>query len=293
MLDTKLPNTVLEDSNDWSYVISPKTSLLHLNFKEIWEYRDLISIFVKRDIVAVYKQTVLGPVWFLFGPIFTVFTYTFIFKTIANLSTDSLPGPLFYLAGTTLWNYFQACFNGAASTFTSNSNIFGKVYFPRLVSPISLVFSNLFKLFIQMITFLCFLFYYVYQGNSFVHPNITIVLFPIYLLLIGGIALGAGIFISSFTTKYRDINMLIGVFISLLMYASPIMYPSSKVPDYLKQVLKFNPLTPIIEAFRYSFTGRGGFELDGLIYSFIFMLVVLFVGIITFNKTERNFMDTV
>lgn len=282
-----------ESDGSWSTIITPKLKWFNLNLNEIWEYRDLISIFVRRDIVAVYKQTVLGPIWFLFGPIFTVFTYTFLFKTIANLSTENLPGPLFYLAGTTLWNYFQACFNGSASTFTANSNIFGKVYFPRLVSPISLVFSNLFKLLIQMITFLAFLFYYIYQGNSFVHPNFTIFLFPVYLLLIGGIALGSGIFISSFTTKYRDINMLIGVFISLLMYASPIMYPSSKVPTYLKPILNLNPLTPIIEAFRYSFTGRGGFEVDGLIYSFIFMLVMLFVGIITFNRTERNFMDTV
>jgi lipopolysaccharide transport system permease protein len=285
-----------EDSQfdeNWSFFIKPKSKLFNLNLKEIWDYRDLIMIFVRRDIVAVYKQTVLGPVWFLFGPIFTVFTYTFLFKTIANLSTDNLPGPLFYLAGTTLWNYFQACFNGAASTFTSNANIFGKVYFPRLVSPISLTFSNLFKLLIQMITFLCFLCYYVYSGNSFVNPNITIFLFPLYLLIIGGIALGAGVFISSFTTKYRDINMLLGVFVSLLMYASPIMYPSSKVPTYLKPVLNLNPLSSIIEAFRYSFTGRGAFDLNGLFYSFIFMLVVLFVGVLTFNRTERNFMDTV
>jgi lipopolysaccharide transport system permease protein len=278
---------------DWSYVITPKTNIFRLNLKEIWDYRDLISIFIKRDIVSVYKQTVLGPVWFLFGPIFTVFTYTFIFKTIANLSTDNLPGPLFYLAGTTLWNYFQSCFGSASSTFISNSNIFSKVYFPRLVSPISLIFSNLFKLFIQMITFIVFLIYYYYNDNPFVHPNITLLFFPIYLLLIGGIALGAGIFISSFTTKYRDINMLIGVFISLIMYASPIMYPSSKVPLYLKPILNLNPLTPIIEAFRYSFTGRGAFEPMGLVYSFIFMLIVLFFGIVTFNRTERNFMDTV
>jgi lipopolysaccharide transport system permease protein len=285
-----------EDSQfdeNWSFVIKPKSKLFNLNLKEIWDYRDLIMIFVRRDIVAVYKQTVLGPIWFLFGPILTVFTYTFLFKTIANLPTDNLPGPLFYLAGTTLWNYFQACFNGAASTFTSNSNIFGKVYFPRLVSPISLVLSNLFKLFIQMVTFLCFLFYYNYNGNPFLHPNITVLLFPVYLLLIGGIALGSGVFISSFTTKYRDINMLIGVFISLLMYASPIMYPSSKVPDYLRSILKFNPLTPVIEAFRYSFTGTGSFDIDGLVYSFVFMLFVLFIGVITFNRTERNFMDTV
>ena len=293
MSNDKLFNDLDEDLDDWSYIISPKSKLFRLNLREIWEYRDLIAIFVRRDIVAVYKQTVLGPIWFLFGPIFTVFTYTFLFKEIANLSTDNLPGPLFYLAGTTLWNYFQACFNGAASTFTSNSNIFGKVYFPRLVSPISLVFSNLFKLFVQMITFLSFLFYYVHQGNQFVHPNITIILFPVYLILIGGIALGAGIFISSFTTKYRDINMLIGVFISLLMYASPIMYPSSKVPGYLKPILNLNPLTPIIEAFRYSFTGRGTFDVNGLVYSSIFMLFVLLIGIITFNRTERNFMDTV
>lgn len=293
MYNEKLSDSLEDDNRNWSYIISPKNKLFKLNLKEVWEYRDLISIFVRRDIVAVYKQTVLGPVWFLFGPIFTVFTYTFLFKTIANISTDNLPGPLFYLAGTTLWNYFQACFSGASSTFTSNSYIFGKVYFPRLVSPLSLVVSNLFKLFIQMITFLAFLAYYMYNNNPYVHPNETLILFPVYLLLIGGIALGSGILISSFTTKYRDINMLIGVFISLLMYASPIMYPSSKVPTYLKPILNLNPLSSIIEAFRYSFTGRGNFDVNGLIYSFIFMICVLFVGILTFNKTERNFMDTV
>jgi lipopolysaccharide transport system permease protein len=293
MSNDKLSNNLDKDFDGWSYIISPKSKLFRLNLREVWEYRDLISLFVRRDIVSVYKQTVLGPVWFLFGPIFTVFTYTFLFKTIANLSTDNLPGPLFYLAGTTLWNYFQACFNGASSTFTANSNIFGKVYFPRLVSPISLVISNLFKLFVQMITFLVFLTYYMYNHHPYVHPNTTLFMFPIYLLLIGGIALGSGILISSFTTKYRDINMLIGVFISLLMYASPIMYPSSKVPLYIKPVLDLNPLSSIIEAFRYSFTGQGNFNVKGLMYSFVFMICVLFVGILTFNKTERNFMDTV
>jgi lipopolysaccharide transport system permease protein len=279
--------------SNWTTVITPKNNWFRLNLKEIWEYRDLIWIFVRRDIVAIYKQTVLGPVWFMLGPLFTVFTYTFLFKEVAHLSTDGLPGPLFYLGGTTLWNYFNSCFNGASSTFSSNAGIFGKVYFPRLVSPISMVLSNLLKLSIQLFTYLCFFIYYLVQPDSVIEPNLCILLIPIIIIVLGGIAMGFGIIVSSFTTKYRDLNMLIGVFMTLLMYATPIMYPVSDIPPMYKTFLNLNPISPMIEAFRYAFTGRGYFTVASFGYSVVFMLIILTLGIFVFNKTEKTFMDTV
>ena len=283
----------MNKTDEWSTVITPKVKWFHLNIREIWEYRDLIRIFVRRDIVAIYKQTVLGPIWFLLGPLFTVFTYTFLFKEIAHLSTDGLPGPLFYLGGTTLWNYFNSCFNGASSTFSSNAGIFGKVYFPRLVSPISMVISNLLKLSIQMFTYLCFFIYYLVQPDSIIEPNLCILLIPVIILVLGGIAMGFGIIISSFTTKYRDLTMLVGVFMTLLMYATPIMYPVSDIPPMYKTFLSLNPISPMIETFRYAFTGRGYFTAASFMYSVIFMLTILVLGIFVFNKTEKTFMDTV
>ena len=281
------------EKEGWSTIITPKTKWFKLNLKEIWEYRDLIRIFVRRDIVAIYKQTVLGPIWFLLGPLFTVFTYTFLFKEIAHLSTDGLPGPLFYLGGTTLWNYFNSCFNGSSVTFSQNAGIFGKVYFPRLVSPISMVISNLLKLSIQMFTYLCFFIYYLVQPDSIIEPNLCILLIPVIILVLGGIAMGFGIIISSFTTKYRDLTMLVGVFMTLLMYATPIMYPVSDIPPMYKTFLSLNPISPMIETFRYAFTGRGYFTAASFMYSVIFMLIILVLGIFVFNKTEKTFMDTV
>lgn len=283
----------MKEKEDWSTIITPKIKWLSLNLKEIWEYRDLIAIFVKRDIVAIYKQTVLGPIWFMLGPLFTVFTYTFLFKEVAHLSTDGLPGPLFYLGGTTLWNYFNSCFNGASSTFSSNAGIFGKVYFPRLVSPISMVLSNLLKFSIQLFTYLCFFIYYLVQPDSVIEPNLCILLIPIIIIVLGGIAMGFGIIVSSFTTKYRDLTMLIGVFMTLLMYATPIMYPVSDIPPMYKTFLNLNPISPMIEAFRYAFTGRGYFTVASFGYSVVFMLIILMLGIFVFNKTEKTFMDTV
>ena len=283
----------MNQMQNWTTVISSKNNWFRLNLKEIWEYRDLIAIFVKRDIVAIYKQTVLGPIWFMLGPLFTVFTYTFLFKEVAHLSTDGLPGPLFYLGGTTLWNYFNSCFNGASSTFSSNAGIFGKVYFPRLVSPISMVLSNLLKLSIQLFTYLCFFIYYLVQPDSVIEPNLCILLIPIIIIVLGGIAMGFGIIISSFTTKYRDLTMLVGVFMTLLMYATPVMYPVSDIPPMYKTFLSLNPISPMIETFRYAFTGRGYFTAASFMYSVIFMLTILVLGIFVFNKTEKTFMDTV
>lgn len=275
----------------WTEVIQPKKSVFQLNLSEIWNYRDLIWIFVRRDIVSVYKQTVLGPLWFFLGPIFTVFTFVFVFNQIAKISTDNIPAPLFYLAGTTLWNYFQACITGTSSTFISNANIFGKVYFPRLVSPISMVISNLLKFGIQLLMFLCFWFYYLSQGT--IHPNAYIALLPLLVLLMGGMALGVGIIISSLTTKYRDLSYFIGFGITLIMYATPVIYPVSAIPEMYKPFVIYNPIAPIIETFRYGFTGSGYFSWNGLIYSSVFTLVVLVIGTVLFNKIERTFMDTV
>ena len=283
----------MSSSETWTTVITPKINWFHLNIKEIWEYRDLIRIFIRRDIVSIYKQTVLGPIWFMLGPLFTVFTYTFLFKEVAHLSTDGLPGPLFYLGGTTLWNYFNSCFNGASNTFSTNAGIFGKVYFPRLVSPISMVISNLLKLSIQLFTYLCFFIYYLFQPNSVINPNFCLFLVPITILVLGGIAMGFGIIVSSFTTKYRDLTMLVGVFMTLLMYATPIMYPVSDIPPMYKTFLSLNPISPLIETFRYAFTGRGCFTVYSFMYSVCFMFLVLVLGVFIFNKTEKTFMDTV
>ncbi len=289
-------------TEEWTNIITPKTKWYKINISEIWEYRDLIMIFVKRDIISIYKQTILGPIWFLLGPLFTVFVYTFLFSGIAKIPTEGLPGPLFYLSGTTLWNYFQQSFNSTSSTFVSNSGIFGKVYFPRLVSPISLMISNLFKFFIQMITFVVFLIIYNVNGHS-IYPNSSLILLPIVLFILGGIAFGGGIIISSLTTKYRDLNQLVGVMITLLMYATPIMYPVSTIPQIYKPYLKFNPVSPLVEIFRFSMTGSSSYEftsgllpselVSGLLYSFVFMIITVLVGVILFNKTEKSFMDTV
>ena len=278
-------------NSGWSHIIQPKNKWFEINLREIWEYKDLIFIFVKRDLVSTNKQTILGPLWFFLAPLFTVFIYTFVFNDIANISTDGLPAPLFYLAGTTLWNYFQSCFIGTTTTFSSNANLFGKVYFPRLVSPISTVISNLLKFFIQFGLFLCLWGYYYFKGV--VHLNNTVLLFPLLILLLAGISLGLGIIISSMTTKYRDLSYFISFGITLLMYVTPIIYPLSSIPEKFKFFIEYNPIAPVIEAFRYGFMGKGAFSLFDLGYSFIVMVVLLLVGIVLFNRTEKTFMDTV
>ncbi len=283
----------MKNNETWSMIITPKNKWYKLNLKEIWDYKDLILIFVKRDIISIYKQTILGPVWFLLGPLFTVFTYTFLFSGVAKLSTDGLPGPLFYLGGTTLWNYFQACFNGASNTFISNSPIFGKVYFPRLVMPISLLISNLLKLSLQFITYLVFLIYYYQKTNNLKFHFELLYLVPFIILILAIIAMGLGIIVSSLTSKYRDLTMLIGVGMTLLMFATPIMYPINAVPDIYKSYLHLNPISPLIEAFRYIFTGTGLFNWSQILYSVLFGFIVLILGIFIFNKTERTFMDTI
>ncbi len=282
----------MEETN-WSTIISPHTKWYKINIREIWDYRDLIFIFVKRDIISIYKQTILGPVWFLLGPIFTVFTYTFLFSEVAHLSTDGLPGPLFYLGGTTLWNYFQACFNGASTTFSANAGIFGKVYFPRLITPISLMISNLLKLSFQFLTYVVFLIYY-FQKSSTLHFHFEyIFLVPLLIIILAMIAMGGGIMISSLTSKYRDLSMVVSIGMMLLMYATPIMYPVSAIPEFYKPYLYLNPISPLIEIFRYVFTGTGTFTWFQVAYSFFFGCLVLFIGVFIFHRTEKNFMDTI
>jgi lipopolysaccharide transport system permease protein len=277
----------------WTEVITAKRGLLDIRFKEIWHYRDLIWMFVKRDITSTYKQTILGPIWFFVAPFFTVIMYTFVFSEIAGIGTDGIPAPLFYLGGTTLWNYFQVCFTSSSSTFVANAGIFGKVYFPRLVSPISTILSNLIRFFIQIGVFITLMIFYSVTGRYSVHINQYILLFPILLALMAGIALGVGIIASAVTTKYRDLQLFIGFGVSMLMYATPVIYPMSQVPEKFKGILMLNPIAPIIETFRYSIFGVGEFSLSGLMYSTIFMIVTLFIGIVMFNQVEKTFMDTV
>lgn len=284
---------MVQTEENWSLIIKPQSKWWDLKLGELWDYKDLILIFVKRDIVSVYKQTILGPLWFFISPIFTVFIYTFVFGTIAKIPTDGIPGPLFYLSGTTLWNYFNASFTASSNTFVANAGIFGKVYFPRMVSPISSVLSNMFKFFIQMLMFIALLAYYMFFTDAHVHLSIYVLLFPVLVLMMAGLALGVGIIISSMTTKYRDLNNFIGFGLMILMYASPVIYPISSVPESYVWFVKYNPITPIIETFRLGFTGAGTFDLTNLAYSGCFIGIVLIIGMMIFHRVERTFMDTV
>lgn len=279
------------DSEHWSKIISAKRSWWDIDLKGVLDYESLIFSLVKRDIVSIYKQTILGPVWFLFGPLITVFTYTFAFSTIAHIPTDGIPAPAFYLAGTVLWNYFQACFNGSSGTFRNNAHLFGKVYFPRIIPSLALIISNLLKMMLQFIVFIVFCFYY--QSIGEIEMNGYVMLFPLLVLLMAILSLGFGLIISSISVKYRDMNQLIGVFVSLLMYASPIIYPSSSVPSILKPYISLNPIVPIINTFRYGFTGAGGFEWTGLFYTTVVSIITLFIGLVMFHKVEKTFIDTI
>lgn len=277
----------------YSTIIEPKTSLLSVDFKEIWRYRDLFSMFVKRDIITQYKQTILGPAWFFIQPLLTMVMYMIVFGGIAGISTDGLPQALFYLAGILCWQYFADCLNKTSSTFTTNQNIFGKVYFPRLIVPLATVSSNLVRLFIQLFLFLVVYVYYLVVGVD-VAPNWYVLLFPLLVLMLAGLALGFGIIISSMTTKYRDLTILFTFVVQLWMYATPIIYPLSTITNTtVRTVMLLNPITSIVETFKYGALGIGSFSWGALGYSFGFMVVLLAVGIVVFNKVQRSFMDTV
>ena len=281
------------DKENWSLVIEPREKWWNLHLKEIWNYRDLIFIFVRRDIVAVYKQTILGPLWFFLSPIFTVVAYTFVFGSIAGMSTDGVPAPVFYLSGTTLWNYFSTCFTATSNTFINNSAIFGKVYFPRLVAPISTVISTLFKFGVQLLMFFTMIAYYLLFEETTLHLTSWALLFPLLVMMMGGLALGVGIILSALTTKYRDLTNFIGFGVTLLMYISPVIYPVSAVPEGYRWFVRYNPISPIIEAFRLGFTGVGTVNGIDLLYSGTFIAIILTIGVIMFHKVERTFMDTV
>ena len=278
--------------NEWDLVIEGSSSLFDLKFKDVWRYRDLLTVFVKRDFVSFYKQTILGPLWFFIQPLFTTIIYTFVFGRLAAISTDGLPQPLFYLAGITAWNYFADCLTKTSTVFRDNSNIFGKVYFPRLILPLSIVASNLVRFGVQMLLFLSMMGYYYWQGSAFT-PTWALLMFPVLVLMMALLGLGLGLIITAMTTKYRDLAFLVTFGVQLLMYTTTVVYPLSATPIKYRHIIELNPMTGIIEAFRYSFLGKGEFSAWSVGYSALVTLVVLFFGIIIFNKTEKTFVDTV
>lgn len=282
-----------QHTEEWSEIIKPQTNLFDLNLKEVWRYRDLLTLLVRRDFVATYKQTILGPLWFFIQPILTTVMFVIVFGRIAGMSTDGLPQVLFYLSGITLWNYFADCLNKTATVFKDNAGIFGKVYFPRLIMPLSIVASNLVKLSIQFFLFLCFWVYFLLQPGSNVQPNVYILLFPLLLCMMGGLALGFGMLFSAMTSKYKDLVFLLGFAVQLAMYATPVIYPLSTIDNKYKWLVQANPVTSLVETFRYGFLGSGSFSWGALLYSFIFTFFILSFGALVFNKVEKSFMDTV
>jgi lipopolysaccharide transport system permease protein len=281
--------TVLEQ---WTEVIEPRSRLLDLRLRELWRYRDLIMMFVRRDFVANYKQTILGPLWFFIQPLLTTIMFVFIFGRVAGLSTDGLPMMTFYLAGITIWNYFSEAFNKTASVFRDNAQIFGKVYFPRLTMPVSIVISNLVRFLIQFFLFIVVWSYYLSTTDT-LHPNVYLLLTPILVIMMGLLALGFGMIFSAMTTKYRDLIFLLTFGIQLLMYATPVIYPLSSISDKYRMIILANPMSAIVESFRFGFLGRGSFSWGQLGYSFVFSITILLIGVVIFNRVEKSFTDTV
>jgi len=278
--------------DDWTMIIRPKRSLLDVNLRELWHYKDLIMLFVKRDFVAKYKQTILGPIWFIIQPLLTTLMFTIVFGNIAGIPTEGIPKILFYLTGIVGWTYFSTCLNDTSQTFIKNASIFGKVYFPRLALPISVVISNLVSFVIQFVFLLCFLVYFIAMGSD-VAPTINVLLIPFLVILIAGLGLGFGIIISSLTTKYRDLTHLVTFGVTLWMYATPIIYPLSEIPEKYKLWIIANPMTPIVETVKTAMLGVGEVNYMYLLYSLVFTIVLLAMGIVIFNKVEKTFMDTV
>lgn len=278
---------------EWTMIIRPQEKLWKINLKEVWAYRDLITLFVKRNIVVQYKQTILGPLWYLIQPVLTVIMNMVVFGGIAHMSTDGIPQALFYMAGNVCWFYFSDCLNQTSNTFVANQGMFGKVYFPRMVVPISTVMSNLLRFGIQLLLFVAIWIYFFASGSD-IHLTWTILLVPVLVVMLAGLGLGFGILISSMTTKYRDLTILFTFVVQLWMYATPIVYPMSMVTnETLHTIIMLNPMTSIIEAFKYATLGQGYFSWGALGYSFAFMCILMLWGIIIFNKVQRSFMDTV
>lgn len=283
---------MLPEEESWDLVIEPQGSLLDLKLKDVWHYRDLLLLLVRRDFVSFYKQTILGPLWFFIQPLFTTIIFTFVFGNLAGISTDGVPPPLFYLAGITAWNYFAECLTKTSTVFKDNAAVFGKVYFPRLIMPLSIVVSNLVRFGVQMILFFLALGYFAITKGGF-QPNVYALLFPVLVLLMALLGLGAGMIISAMTTKYRDLSFLVTFGVQLLMYATTVIYPLSAAPAKYKWLIELNPMTAIIETFRYGFLGAGSFSWYSLAASATMILLIAVVGGIVFNKVEKNFIDTV
>lgn len=278
--------------NTWDLIINPNQRLFYINIKQIGYYRDLWLLFVRRDIAVNYKQTILGPIWFFIQPIMTTIIYVFIFGNIAKISTDGIPQPLFYMSGIVIWNYFADCFNSTSDTFTQNASIFGKVYFPRLITPLSVVASNGLKFGIHILLFVVLYIFYLLKG-TILHTQLTVLLIPLLIIIMALLGLGFGLIFSSLTTKYKDLKFLIQFGVQLLMYATPVIYPLSTIAEKYKIYIILNPIAHVIEAFRYSFFNIGQFNIFWIVYSLLFSITILTFGIIIFNKTEKDFMDNV
>jgi lipopolysaccharide transport system permease protein len=276
----------------WTEEIKSDTSLFSINFRELWHYRDLLLMLLKRDFITFYKQTILGPIWFFIQPILTSLVYIILFGQVAKLSTDGLPQMAFYLSGITIWNYFSDSLIKTSNVFQSNASIFGKVYFPRLIMPLSIVLSNLLKFAVQFALFVAVVLYFTFVEKS-IQPNWWVLMTPFLILLMASFALGLGMIFSSMTTKYKDLSFLLAFGVQLLMYATPVVYPISAMPEKYKWIVNLNPLTGIFECFRYGYLGSGHFDPSSLIYTSVFTIILLILGTIIFNKVEKSFMDTV
>jgi lipopolysaccharide transport system permease protein len=282
----------LVDENQWTKIIRPRSGWFHIRISELWQYRDLILLFVWRDFVKVYKQTILGPLWYILQPLLTTIVFTVIFGRIARISTEGLPHMLFYMSGTVVWSYFANCLTSTSDTFIANAAIFGKVYFPRLTVPISIVISNLIAFALQFLFFVSFLLYYSLNGLPII-PTGWIVYTPLLVIHMAALGLGMGIIISSMTTKYRDLRFLTGFGVQLWMYATPIVYPLSVVPSQWRWIVAINPMAPIVETFRHAFLGSGKVDIRQLGTSIIITLGILIIGGVLFSRIEKSFMDTV
>lgn len=280
-------------AKEWDLVIEPHTSIFRLSLKDLWRYRDLLFLLVKRDFVSFYKQTILGPLWFFLQPLFTTLIYVVIFSRLAGIKTDDLPAPLFYIVGIVAWNYFSECLTKTSTVFRDNANMFGKVYFPRLIMPLSIVLSNLVKFGVQLILLVLVFLYYIIFKNYEPATNIYILFFPVAVLMMAVLGLSGGLIISALTTKYRDLSFLVTFGVQLMMYATPVIYPLSVVPEKYKWLLAINPMTGIFEAMRFGLLGRGTFDAGVLGYSALVTVVLLIIGVLVFNKVEKNFVDTV
>lgn len=295
MFNSKITNFTklkIKKNKDWDLIITPNKSWFDFNFNEIYKFRDLLILFVRRDIVSLYKQTVFGPLWYIIQPIFSTIVFTFIFGNLAGISTNGIPRPLFYLLGIIIWNYFSECLLKTSTVFKDNSAIFGKVYFPRIIMPLSIVISNLFKLFIQLILFFGLLIYYSFKG-SLIGLNSAFFMFPVFIVLMACQGLGLGMVISALTTKYRDLAFAVTFGVQLLMYATTVIFPLSSLNGFAYEIVLLNPITSIIEGLRYCLVGDGLFTYKSILYAILSSFGILFVGFVVFNKVEKNFIDTV